>query len=77
MEGIFEGVRVVELADGLAARYATMFLADHGADVVKLEPAGARLDRSRPGLQTVDRNKRSVAVATTPGRRSVGAGDLD
>ena len=32
MRGIFDGVRVVELASGIAAPYATMFLADHGAD---------------------------------------------
>lgn len=71
MEGIFEGVRVVELAEGLAARYATMYLADHGADVVKLEPEGTVLDPGEPGLQTVDRGKRSVTFAAAADRRRV------
>lgn len=77
MDGIFAGVRVVELAHGLAARYATMFLADHGADVVKLEPSGAALDPGRPGLQTVDRNKRSVGVEGAAGRSRVSVAALD
>lgn len=39
------GVRVVELATGTAGPFAGRFLADAGADVVKLEPVGG--DRSR------------------------------
>ncbi|MPY95501.1 MAG: hypothetical protein GEV08_21315, partial [Acidimicrobiia bacterium] len=80
MRGIFEGVRVVELAEGIAARYATMFLADHGADVVKLEPVGgggaAGPEAGDPGLQTVDRNKRSVAVVTAANRRRIDVAGL-
>ena len=37
-----------------------MFLADHGADVVKVEAAQGDPYRSEPGFQTVNRNKRSV-----------------
>ena len=36
--GCYAGVKVLELATGLAGPYAAMFLADNGADVVKLEP---------------------------------------
>ena len=39
------GVRVVELAQGIAGPYAGKLLADFGADVVKVEPPGG--DRSR------------------------------
>ena len=38
-------LRVVELADGIAGPYAGKLLADFGADVVKVEPAGG--DRAR------------------------------
>ena len=62
MRGIFDGVRVVELASGIAAPYATMFLADHGAEVVKLEPPSGDPYRREAGFQTVNRNKRSVVA---------------
>ncbi|MDH3680735.1 MAG: CoA transferase [Acidimicrobiia bacterium] len=39
------GMRVIELAEGIAGPYAGKLLADYGADVVKVEPAGG--DRSR------------------------------
>ncbi|MFN0089478.1 MAG: CoA transferase [Acidimicrobiales bacterium] len=58
--GIFEGVRVLELAGGIAGPYAAMFLADHGADVVKAEPDGGDPYRAEAGFQTFNRNKRSV-----------------
>jgi crotonobetainyl-CoA:carnitine CoA-transferase CaiB-like acyl-CoA transferase len=59
---IYRGVRIVELAAGIAGPFATMFLADHGADVVKVEPPGGDHYRSEPGFQTFNRNKRSVVV---------------
>ncbi|WP_419864495.1 CoA transferase [Candidatus Poriferisodalis sp.] len=55
-----EGVRVVEMATGIAGPYAARFLADQGADVVKVEPPGGDPYRSDPGFQAVSRNKRSV-----------------
>ena len=61
--GAYHGVRVVELTTGLAAPYAGMFLADNGADVIKLEPPGGDPYRAEPGFQTINRNKRSVLVA--------------
>ncbi len=53
-------VRVVELTTGIAGPYAARFLADQGADVVKVEPPGGDPYRSDPGFQAVSRNKRSV-----------------
>ena len=55
-----DGVRVVELTTGIAGPYAARFLADQGADVVKVEPPGGDPYRSNPGFQAVSRNKRSV-----------------
>ena len=40
-----DGLRVVELAEGIAGPYAGKLLADYGADVVKVEPPGG--DRTR------------------------------
>lgn len=66
-----EGVRVLDLSRLLPGPFATMILADLGADVVKLEdPRGGdplrRLggaEGSRPGaFQALNRNKRSLAL---------------
>jgi crotonobetainyl-CoA:carnitine CoA-transferase CaiB-like acyl-CoA transferase len=53
-------VRVVELATGIAGPYAARFLADQGADVVKVEPPDGDPYRADPGFHAVSRNKRSV-----------------
>lgn len=73
--GPLAGLRVVDLTQMLAGPYATMVLADLGADVVKLEPiSGDGVRGNGPFLpddqlhsyggyfQSVNRNKRSIAV---------------
>jgi len=40
MPAALEGVRVLDLGQGLAAPLAARILGDFGADVVKVEPAG-------------------------------------
>ncbi len=73
--GPLDGVRVVDLTAMLAGPYATMFLADLGADVVKVEPPSGDLSRRagpfRDGddpaglagyFQSVNRGKRSVVL---------------
>jgi len=73
--GPLDGVRVVDLTAMLAGPYATMFLTDLGADVVKVEPPSGDLSRragpfrdddDRDGLagyfQSVNRGKRSVVL---------------
>lgn len=48
MRGL-EGVRVLELGDGVSAAYATKLMADLGADVIKVEPPqGERARRRGP-----------------------------
>ena len=41
MTQIFEGVRVVELAQYVFVPAAGTLMADHGAEVIKIEPPGA------------------------------------
>ena len=63
LKGILEDVRVVDLTSGLAGPVATMFLAEAGADVIKVEtPEGDRL-RGTAGFATWNRSKRSVMLA--------------
>jgi crotonobetainyl-CoA:carnitine CoA-transferase CaiB-like acyl-CoA transferase len=67
-----DGIRVVDLTEVMAGPFATMLLADLGADVVKVEAPG-RGDRSRRmdplttggesgAFLAVNRNKRSVVL---------------
>ena len=67
----FEGLKVLDLSQGIAGPYCGMHLARNGADVIKVEPPGAgcwsRLLGKHTGDQTahsviVNRAKRSLAV---------------
>ena len=70
-----EGIRVVDLSRVLAGPFATMLLADLGADVVKVEPPagdetrswgppwwGDPAERRSAYFASVNRNKRSVVL---------------
>ena len=59
-KGVFSGIRVVETAVGIAGPYASRFLADQGADVIKLESEEGDPYRKEPGFHAINRNKRSV-----------------
>jgi crotonobetainyl-CoA:carnitine CoA-transferase CaiB-like acyl-CoA transferase len=78
-----EGVRVVDLSRVLAGPYCTMVLADHGADVVKVErPGGGDETRSwgppfadgeSAYYLSVNRSKRSCAIdLADPAGRELG-----
>jgi crotonobetainyl-CoA:carnitine CoA-transferase CaiB-like acyl-CoA transferase len=73
--GPLHDVRVVDLTRMLAGPYCSMLLADLGADVVKVEPPGGDLTRSKGPFrrddanrtiggyfQSINRNKRSVVL---------------
>ena len=60
--GALDGIRVVDLSTGIAGPVAGMFLADHGADVVKVEPAGGDPARALPGFAVWNRGKRSITA---------------
>ncbi len=78
-----EGIRVIDASRVLAGPFATMLLADLGADVIKIEPPGGDEtrtwgppwwgnpdDRRSAYFASVNRNKRSVVLdlRTAPGQ---------
>ncbi len=64
------GLRVVEFAEGIAAPSVTMLLADHGAEVLKVESPAGDWARRLPAFSFWNRGKRSVVLdITTPDGR--------
>lgn len=85
MSGPLAGVRVLDLTGVVSGPFATMFLADQGADVLKVEPIGGDITRrSRAPLDTSgefsalfissNRGKRSLSIdmKTDAGREVLG-----
>jgi crotonobetainyl-CoA:carnitine CoA-transferase CaiB-like acyl-CoA transferase len=80
-QGKLSGLKVVDLSAFLPGPYLTMTLADHGAEVIKVEPPGGEHGRHiglSDGPETVffrnlNRGKRSVVadLKTAPGREAV------
>jgi crotonobetainyl-CoA:carnitine CoA-transferase CaiB-like acyl-CoA transferase len=71
MHGPLDGIRIIDLTTMLSGPWATMILADQGADVIKVEAPGSgdhvrSLGNRRGGLSAMflnlNRNKRSIAI---------------
>ena len=62
MAGALSGLKVLDLSWGISGPMATMLLADHGADVVKIEPPGGDRFRGQLGYKTWQRGKRSAVL---------------
>jgi crotonobetainyl-CoA:carnitine CoA-transferase CaiB-like acyl-CoA transferase len=69
----FSGLRVLDFSQGIAGPHSAMLLAQHGADVIKVEPVSGDWGRTlgRPyGQNTAhsiafNRGKRSIALDLT------------
>src|SRR5262249_17398439 len=62
MASVLDGIRVLDLSSGVAGPVAGMLVADHGADVVKIEPPGGDPRRGTPGYDTWLRGRRSAEL---------------
>jgi crotonobetainyl-CoA:carnitine CoA-transferase CaiB-like acyl-CoA transferase len=62
---VLDGVRVLELAGGIASQYLGQLLADQGADVLTVEPPGGSDWRGRPQFHVWNRGKRSALADVT------------
>ena len=76
MAGPLAGIRILEVGVMLAGPYATMMLADLGAEVIKIEPPGGEISRqvSDSYFASLNRNKRSISLDlnSEDGRRRLG-----
>jgi crotonobetainyl-CoA:carnitine CoA-transferase CaiB-like acyl-CoA transferase len=55
-------VRILDLSGGIAGPLGVLQLAEHGADVIKIEPPGGRPDRGSPASRVYNRSRRSVTI---------------
>jgi crotonobetainyl-CoA:carnitine CoA-transferase CaiB-like acyl-CoA transferase len=61
-QGVLAGLRVVDFSSGIAGPISGMLLADHGAEVLKIEPPGGDPFRSLPGSSAWLRGRRSAVL---------------
>jgi crotonobetainyl-CoA:carnitine CoA-transferase CaiB-like acyl-CoA transferase len=61
MSQIFDGIRVIDLTQGMCGSMAGMILADYGAEVIRLEPPGGDPMWGDPAYLLWQRGKKSVA----------------
>src|ERR1700679_580114 len=72
MAGVLDGIKVLDLSWGVAGPMTTMLMADHGADVTKIEPPGGDPFRGQSGYKAWNRGKRSAVLdLKTPTDRDV------
>lgn len=57
-----DDIRILDLTSGIAGPLGVLMLAEHGADVIKVEPPGGHRGRSEPGSVVHDRSRRSITL---------------
>src|SRR5271166_2719789 len=63
MSGPLAGCKVLDLSWGVAGPFATMFMADNGADVIRIEPPGGDPYRDLlPAYRVWQRGKQSLTL---------------
>ena len=71
MSGPLKGVRVLDLTGVVSGPFATMFLADQGADVLKIEPIGGDITRrSRAAIDKAGEFS-ALFISSNRGKRSL------
>ena len=73
---ILDGIRIVELASGLAVPVACRMLAEAGADVVKVEPPNGDPVRRSAAFASWNRSKRSVVLDVADDEGAIRLGEL-
>ncbi|WP_329352616.1 CoA transferase [Streptomyces sp. NBC_01261] len=76
--GPLDGIRILEVGHMLAGPYATMMLADLGAEVTKIEPPGGDISRqvSDAYFASLNRGKRSIRLDLTTDDGQARLGEL-
>ncbi|MFI7207918.1 CaiB/BaiF CoA transferase family protein [Micromonospora aurantiaca (nom. illeg.)] len=76
--GPLAGIRILEVGTMLAGPYATMMLADLGAEVTKIEPPGGDISRSVSDayFASLNRSKRSICIDLTTEEGQARLGEL-
>ena len=67
-EAPFRNLKVIDLSQGLAAPYCAMLMAQHGADVIKVEPVSGDWSRT---LSTSYGNHSAFSICANLGKRSI------
>jgi crotonobetainyl-CoA:carnitine CoA-transferase CaiB-like acyl-CoA transferase len=71
MAGPLSGVRVLDLTGVVSGPYATMFLADQGADVLKIEPIGGDITRRSRAVIDKAGEFSALFISSNRGKRSL------
>src|SRR5271166_6046629 len=71
MPGPLEGIRVLDLTSVVSGPLATMFLADQGAEVIKIEPLGGDITRHSRQSVSASGEFSALFVSTNRGKRSL------
>lgn len=71
MPGPLAGVRVLDLTSVVSGPYATMFLADQGAEVIKIEPLGGDITRRSRAAIDKDGQFSALFISSNRGKRSL------
>ena len=71
MASALEGIRVIDLAQHMAGPGTSMYLADQGAEVVKIEPRGEGDNSRRLGMTPFVRENSRVFMAFNLNKKSI------
>jgi crotonobetainyl-CoA:carnitine CoA-transferase CaiB-like acyl-CoA transferase len=71
MSGPLSGIRVLDLTGVVSGPFATMFLADQGADVLKIEPIGGDITRRSRAAVGKTNEFSALFISSNRGKRSL------